>query len=205
VPVEIRQRREQALAAEVYIAADAAFSKFFKGRTFPEDARSDTLAVLVIKAFRQVGGWVGERDCGPYLVAIWPCPSCWYPHSTSRHVCSVASSPPPPHHHLIDLQLGFAPAAQKTFDVLPRAVQTNEETIRALNTEPVDVPGVDRVTRESSARFQMRCMGPDMPRDLGSTVDKRVPYFLPDQWQLQYVAGGGGGRRLAYVWNIDPC
>ena len=92
-------------------------------------------------------------------------------------------------------QLGFVAAAQQTYNGLSRSVQALEETVRAINAEAVDIPGVDVRLRTSPARFQMCCMGPDMPRELGSRPDARVPSFLPDDWQLQYVFGWCVGRR----------
>ncbi len=52
--LEVRQRREQALAAEVYISADAVLSKYYS-KPAVEGPREDKLATLVIKGFRQVG------------------------------------------------------------------------------------------------------------------------------------------------------
>jgi hypothetical protein len=84
------------------------------------------------------------------------------------------------------VQLGFDRAAERVFANLARAVQTSTDAGRVRELPALNVPQRNREMRASPALFQLTCMGPDMPRNVGSTDDDRVP-FRPDNWQKQCV------------------
>jgi hypothetical protein len=79
-------------------------------------------------------------------------------------------------------QLGFLRAAASV--QLPKVTRNNAAVKEAIEDGPISVPGIDIRFRESPALFQLAYMGPDMPRSVGSTEDKRVP-FPPDRWQKE--------------------
>ncbi len=66
-------------------------------------------------------------------------------------------------------------------------VSRSEDAQLASRTERMEIDGIDEALRLSPARFQMSCMGPDMPREVGTESDSRVPTFIPDDWQKKYV------------------